>query len=56
MPNTTATVRVPAQQPASITEGGKLLEQVADLKVLSREPSAVVVKIGSGHYEFRSRW
>jgi alpha-L-rhamnosidase len=54
--NTTATVRVPAKEPASVTEGGKPLQRVADLKVVSREPSAVVVKIGSGSYEFRSTW
>jgi alpha-L-rhamnosidase len=54
--NTTATVHVPAKEPASVTEGGKPLEQVAGLKVVNREPSQVVVEIGSGSYEFRSRW
>jgi alpha-L-rhamnosidase len=46
--NTTATVHVPAKESASVTEGGKPLEQVADLKVVDRKPSA--------NYEFRSRW
>lgn len=54
--NTTATVHVPAKESASVTEGGKPLERVADLKVVRREPSAVVVEIGSGNYEFRSKW
>jgi alpha-L-rhamnosidase len=53
--NTTATVHVPARNAASVTEGGKPLGEAADVKVVRREPSAVVVEIGSGSYEFRSR-
>jgi alpha-L-rhamnosidase len=54
--NTTAMVHVPVKEPASVTEGGKPLERVTDVKVVSRESSAVVVEIGSGTYEFRSKW
>jgi alpha-L-rhamnosidase len=54
--NTTAMVHVPAKEPASVTEAGKPLERVTDVKVVSRESSAVVVEIGSGTYEFRSKW
>ena len=54
--NTTATVHVPAKESAPVTEGGKPLEQVPGLKVVDRKPSAVVLEIGSGNYEFRSRW
>lgn len=52
--NTTATVCVPARDIASITEGGKPVEQAEGVKFLRQENDKVVFEVGSGTYEFAS--
>lgn len=53
-PNTTATVFVPARDAASVTEGGKPVDQSLGVKALRTEPGSAVYSIGSGSYTFRS--
>ncbi len=50
--NTTATVYVPATNAAAITESGKQLTTLPDLKVAGIENGYVALKIGSGSYRF----
>ena len=55
--NCTATVRVPTGSPESVTEGGRPLAAVVDQGVrrMGSEPGCVVIEIGSGSYEFKSK-
>jgi alpha-L-rhamnosidase len=53
-PNVTATARVPAADPSSITESGKPAKQSAGVKLLRTESDAGVFELGSGIYEFES--
>ncbi len=52
-PNTTATVYVPAADPATITESGKPAAQAEGVKFLRMEKGAAAYAVGSGRYEFR---
>ncbi|MBI3717945.1 MAG: family 78 glycoside hydrolase catalytic domain [Sphingobacteriales bacterium] len=48
--NTTATIYIPADNAEAITEGGKPLTAVADIKIVGKEENYVVVNVGSGTY------
>ena len=52
--NTTATLHVPADDAARVTESGKPATQAAGVKFLRMEPSAAVYAVGSGTYRFQS--
>ena len=51
--NTTATVYVPAQDPAKVREGGKDPARAPGVKFLRAEAGCAVFEIGSGQYRFR---
>jgi alpha-L-rhamnosidase len=53
--NTIATIHVPAQDPASVREGGKATTGAKGLKFLRNEPGYVVFEAGSGQYAFTSQ-
>lgn len=53
--NAVATVHVPAQAAADVTENGKSLDRVAGVKFLRVADGYVILEVGSGKYEFRSR-
>ena len=53
-PNTTATVHVPANDPATVTEAGQPAARAAGVKFLRGEPDAAVFEAGSGVYRFHS--
>ncbi len=50
--NTTATIQVPAKEVNAVTEGGKALTSLPDIRVGSSEKGFVTLKIGSGKYRF----
>ena len=50
--NTTATIWIPAQSAASVTEGGKKIGATPDITFLREEPGFAVYEIQSGTYEF----
>jgi len=50
--NTTATVSVPANDAASVTESGKPAGQAQGVKFLRMADGAAVYEIGSGSYHF----
>jgi alpha-L-rhamnosidase len=50
--NTTATVYVPAASAGAVTEGGKALSLLPDVKISGAEDGYVVLQIGSGKYHF----
>ncbi|HSY18292.1 MAG TPA: family 78 glycoside hydrolase catalytic domain [Candidatus Acidoferrales bacterium] len=52
--NTTATVRIPTSDPASITESGRPVEQVEGVKFLRQENGRAIFRVGSGTYKFAS--
>jgi alpha-L-rhamnosidase len=52
--NTTATVFVPAQAAARVTESGKPVGQTKGVKFLRMENHAAVYEVGSGTYRFQS--
>jgi alpha-L-rhamnosidase len=54
-PNTTATVFVPAQDAAGVTESGKPADKAKGVKFLRMENSAAVYAVGSGSYQFKGR-
>ena len=54
-PNTAATVYVPAQAAAGVTESGKPAEKAEGVKFLRMENNAAVYAIGSGSYRFQSK-
>jgi len=51
-PNTTATVWLPAEDAASVTEGGKALAGTEGLRTAVREKGWVCVDVPSGRYGF----
>ena len=53
--NTTATVCVPAQSLADVTEGGKAVENSETLKFLRLEDGKALFEVGSGKYTFASQ-
>jgi len=50
--NTTARIFIPASAPGSITESGKALNTIADLKITGKDGEYVIVEAGSGNYNF----
>jgi len=50
--NTVATIYIPAQQAAAITESMNALSSVKDIHVRGIEDAYVVVEVGSGKYKF----
>ncbi|MCY7327929.1 MAG: alpha-L-rhamnosidase, partial [Saprospiraceae bacterium] len=52
--NTTAEIWLPAAENAVITEGGKPLHQVPDVRFLRHEKGYAVLAVGSGVYSFQS--
>ena len=54
-PNTTATVCVPTQESAGVTESGKPAAAAAGVKFLRMDCQAAVYAVGSGSYRFESR-
>ena len=53
-PNTTATVYVPAQDAAKVTEGGKPASTATGVKFLRLEAGCALFEVGSGSYSFAS--
>jgi alpha-L-rhamnosidase len=52
--NTTATVYVPADNPASVREGDKPAAQSRGVKFQRFENGRAIYEVGSGHYDFQS--
>ena len=50
--NTTATVRVPTSNPASVMLDGKPIEKSSDIKVVRKDQNAVFLEVQSGTYQF----
>jgi alpha-L-rhamnosidase len=50
--NTTASVRLPARQGQTVSEGGQPLERADGVSSVRRDENAVVLELGSGHYRF----
>jgi alpha-L-rhamnosidase len=55
-PNTTATVVVPTDNPASVTESGQLASQAPSVHFVSTADRAAVYEVKSGHYRFSAPW
>jgi len=53
-PSTTATVRVPAADPAAVTESGQPAVQAEGLRLVRLEKDAALFQAASGSYRFRS--
>ena len=51
-PNTTATTYVPTTPPKQVRESGQSIDLVEGIDVVESQETAVVVKLGSGTYEF----
>ena len=49
----TATVYVPASDPAKVTEGGKPAAKATGVKFLRQADGAAIYEVGSGNYSFR---
>jgi alpha-L-rhamnosidase len=52
-PNVLATVAVPTFAADGVTEGGRSLAQVPDVREVRREPGTLWLEVGSGDYAFR---
>ena len=52
--NVTATIFLPATDPQDITESGRPLDDVDDVKLIGTEDDRVVLEVGSGAYSFVS--
>ena len=53
--NTTALMHVPARNLRSVTENGKNISSVNEISFVKEENGYVVLKVGSGDYQFNSR-
>jgi len=53
--NSTATIYIPAESQAKITEGGKLLDKISAVEFVKMENNRAVYKVGSGKYSFISK-
>jgi len=53
--NTTATVYVPTESAANVTESGNPIAEAEDVKFLRMEAGRAVFGVGSGTYEFRTQ-
>ncbi len=54
--NTTATIYIPATAATDVLENGQPLSLVKDIQVVGKEKEYVVVKVGSGKYEFSTAY
>ncbi|QOI99399.1 MAG: family 78 glycoside hydrolase catalytic domain [Phycisphaeraceae bacterium] len=52
--NTSATLTLPATPGEAVTESGVPIDRAAGVRVVRHEPGAVVLRLGSGLYEFTS--
>lgn len=50
--NTTATVYVPAADAAALTESGKALSSIPEIKIMGEDDGYVILQLGSGVYHF----
>ena len=50
--NTSATIYLPTSDVTAITEGGRAVTTVQDIKTLGAEAGSVVLSVGSGKYRF----
>jgi alpha-L-rhamnosidase len=53
--NTTAEVWLPAAENSTISEGGKAIKSVKDIRLLRQEAGYAVLNVGSGSYNFSVR-
>ena len=53
--NSTALLHVPAQNVKSVTENGKDISSINEISFLKEENGYVILKVGSGNYQFNSR-
>lgn len=53
--NATATVLMPVEDIAGITESGRPVKQLEGVRLLREEEGAVVFEVGSGEYEFEGK-
>ena len=51
-PNTTATIYLPAKATQAITENGTALSAIKDISITGSEEGYVILKVGSGKYNF----
>lgn len=54
-PNTSATVYVPTDDPASVTEGGRPIGEAIGVVAAPPADNAAVFRVGSGRYVFESK-
>ena len=54
--NTTATIYIPAAAATDVLENGLPLSSVKEIQVVGKEKEYVVVKVGSGKYEFSTTY
>ena len=54
--NTTATVCLPAADPAAVTEGGRPVATAEDVRILPGEDGQSRFEIGAGEYRFVAPW
>jgi alpha-L-rhamnosidase len=52
--NTTAEIWLPTKENAQITEGGKKIQEIKNIRFLRYEKGYAVVAVGSGVYDFRA--
>lgn len=52
--NTTAEIWIPAKENGQITEGGKKIQEIKDIRFLRYEKGYAVVVVGSGEYNFKT--
>ncbi len=55
-PNTTATVYLPTLDADKVTESGRPIANVKDVKLLRVEKNCTVLAVGSGTYHFAASW
>lgn len=53
--NSTALLHVPARNVKSVTENGKDISSINEISFLKEENGYVILKVGSGNYQFNSR-
>lgn len=54
--NTTATIYIPATDASEVMENGSALTASKDIQVAGKEKEYVVLKVGSGTYQFSTSW
>ena len=55
-PNSSATLYVPTDDPAQVTEGNRPVEKAEAVHLLRVENGAAVYRVGSGRYTFLAPW